>query len=369
MHEPHAEVRWMDFIIRVAVIFTLIFLCARIALPFLGPAMWGIVLAVTLRPVQLRLGGKIGERAAAVCLGVGLLLLLLIPAVLFVESLVFGVKDLVIALREGTVTIPPPPEAVERLPLVGKRLTRVWDQASTNLTLLLETEAGRVQAMARRALELTGDTLAAVGQFAISTVIATILLMRYEQLALGARAFACRLAGDRGELLVAAAGQTVRSVALGVIGVAAAQSLLTGVGLVVAGVPAAGLLSIVTLVLCVVQLGPTLVLLGATIWMFSTADTLSAALFLVFSVIVATMDNVLKPLIFSRGARVPIIVVFVGAIGGFLRSGIIGLFTGAVLLVLGYELFRAWLRGTEVPLPEPKVIGETAAPEPPRTEA
>jgi predicted PurR-regulated permease PerM len=158
------------------------------------------------------------------------------------------------------------------------------------------------------------------------------------------RAIGRRLAGQQGVELVDLAEATMRSVARGVLGVALIQSTAAGIGLVVAGVPLAGLWTVIALVLCVIQIGPLIILGPAVIWVFSTSATLPAVLFLIWSIFTGLLDNLLKPMLLGRGLDVPMIVIFMGAIGGLLMSGIIGLFVGAVVLALGYKVFHAWLK-------------------------
>jgi predicted PurR-regulated permease PerM len=158
------------------------------------------------------------------------------------------------------------------------------------------------------------------------------------------RAIARRLAGERGLILVGVAEHTIRSVASGILGVAAIQALLAGVGFLAAGVPAAGLLTLICLLTGVVQLGVVIVLIPVVVYLFSTADTATAVGFLIWACLVAPIDNVLKPILLGRGVDVPMLVIFVGALGGFLSSGIIGLFLGAVVLAVGYKLFLTWLK-------------------------
>jgi predicted PurR-regulated permease PerM len=157
------------------------------------------------------------------------------------------------------------------------------------------------------------------------------------------RAIAKRLVGERGPEFAAVAEQTVRSVASGILGVALIQALLAGLGFLIAGVPAAGLLTLVCLIFGVIQLGVVIVLIPVVIYLFSTADMVTAVGFLIWAILVAPVDNILKPILLGRGVDVPMLVIFVGAIGGFLSAGIIGLFIGAVVLALGYKLFVAWL--------------------------
>ena len=176
---------------------------------------------------------------------------------------------------------------------------------------------------------------------------------------------ATRFAGERGSELARVAEQTVRSVASGILGVALIQALLAGLGFLVAGVPAAGLLTLVCLLFGVMQLGVVIVLIPVVIYLFSTADTVTAVGFLIWAILVAPVDNILKPILLGRGVDVPMLIIFVGAIGGFLHEGIIGLFIGAVVLALGYKLFLAWLTedsaadmGHEGSMRQPSQLGQ-----------
>lgn len=339
----------VDFLIRVGALIALGYVCVQLATPFWGILLSGMILAVALKPGQLWLAARLGgrEKTAAFLMGGVLMLCLLIPAAFLVESLVVGGRYAANMLHDGDVNLPPLPSALISIPVVGPKVSGFWTLADTNLAAFLEAEAVPLRELGTKALGFVTNGFVAAGQFALSTVLATFILIKYEGFMTGVRQLGVRLAGTRGPALAQLAEQTIRSVALGVMGVALLQALLTGLGLLVAGVPFAGLLALVALVLCVVQLGPGLVLLCGIIWLFASGHTITGALFVGYSIVVGVLDNVLKPLIFSRGAKVPMLVVFLGALGGFFRSGVIGMFTGAVLLGLGYELFMAWLRAGE----------------------
>jgi predicted PurR-regulated permease PerM len=183
-------------------------------------------------------------------------------------------------------------------------------------------------------------------QFIISFIIAGVLLATADKGVKAAHALATRLAGDRGQEFAALATGTVRNVAVGILGVSIVQTALLSVGFLAIDLPGAGLAALLVLVLCIVQIGPTLVVVPAIIYVFYTADTTPAVLFFIWTFAVSISDNVLKPLVFGRGAMVPTLVIFLGAIGGMLAYGIIGLFIGAVVLSLGYKLYEAWLEET-----------------------
>ena len=180
-------------------------------------------------------------------------------------------------------------------------------------------------------------------QFAAAIIIGGVFLAHAQGGGRTASAIATRLAGERGREYAELGQATIRSVARGILGVALIQSLLAGLGFLAVGIPGAGLLALICLLLAVVQIGPALVLIGTVIYVFSTADTFTAVVFLIWSLFVGVLDNILKPILLGRGVRVPMIIIFVGAIGGFLAHGIIGLFVGFILLALGFTLFKAWL--------------------------
>jgi predicted PurR-regulated permease PerM len=199
-------------------------------------------------------------------------------------------------------------------------------------------------------LTRAAGTGAGILKFVISIIIAGVLLAQAGQGHRTAHALAARVAGQRGGELVDLAVATVRSVTQGILGVALIQSILSGLGCLVAGVPGAGLWALLVLLLAIVQLPSLLVLGPIIIYVFSTASTVTAVLFMVWSLLVGLSDNFLKPILLGRGVQVPMVVIFIGAIGGFITSGIIGLFVGATILTLGYKLFLAWLQdGDETP--------------------
>ena len=215
--------------------------------------------------------------------------------------------------------------------------------ASVNLAAALGEIRPQVAAFGRWLLATVGELGLGTLQFVIAIIIAGVFLANAQGSGDAARAIATRLAGERGADYAELGQATVRSVARGILGVALIQSLLAGLGFLAVGVPGAGLLALVCLLLAVVQIGPIVVLIGTVIYVFSTADTFTAVIFLIWSIFVALIDNVLKPILLGRGVKVPMVVIFVGAIGGLLASGIIGLFVGSVVLALSFTLFKAWL--------------------------
>jgi len=201
----------------------------------------------------------------------------------------------------------------------------------------------QIKAVSKWLLGAAASAGFAVLSFVLAIAISGVVLVNADKGERVAERIFIRLAGDLGDAYLSLTKSTIRSVAQGILGVALIQTMLAGLGFLVAGIPAAGVLAVLALFLCIVQLGPTLVLLPTVIYMFMTADQLPAFAFLAWCIFVALIDNVLKPLLLGRGVNVPMLVVFLGAIGGFLSMGIIGLFVGSIVLVLGYTLLIAWL--------------------------
>lgn len=331
--------------IRIGLVALLVFWCFNVVRPFLQPMLWGIILAIAVQPAHLALCRLLGgrRRLAAAVLVVGSLLLLSVPSVLITTSLVESVAGLAGRLHAGELAIPPPPPSVAEWPVVGDPLHALWDAASENLEAAL-TEARPLLRTAGQWI-LTGSASAGFGivMFALAIVIAGVLLSYGERAPDAARRIARRLTPERGDELVALTRNTVRSVTLGILGVALIQAVLAGIGCLFFGVPAAGLWALLVLLLAVVQIPTVLVLGPLVVYGFATSSTGMAVAFAVWSLVVGFSDNILKPLLLGRGVEVPMLVIFLGAIGGFILEGIIGLFAGAVVLAVGFTLFRAWL--------------------------
>ena len=335
----------LEATIRIGILALLAAWCFSIVKPFIIPIAWGIIIAVAEYPGYLKLRRALGGRSASAAAVIALLglVLLITPTVMLSSTLVDSVHGLARGLQEGTIAVPPPPETVREWPVVGDNLYAFWEQASQNLATALGNITSQLKAIGSWLLSTAAGAGFGILQFVIAIVIAGFLLASAERGAKAARAIAIRLAGDKGAEFAKLAEATVRSVTRGILGVAIIQALLAGLGFMVMGIPGAGLWALLCLLLSVIQIGVLPITLPAVIYVFSTADTVPAIVFLVWSVFVSILDNILKPVLLGRGVEVPMAVIFIGAIGGFISSGIIGLFVGAVVLVLGYKLFLAWL--------------------------
>ena len=350
--EPSAEDRaffnrLVEAGIRIGFIAVLVLWCLDIVRPFVQPIVWGIVIAVAAHPVYAGLrrfvGG--GEKRAAALFVILALAILIGPTVSLTTSLVETAGRLSDEFFGGGFVIPPPPESVEGWPIVGESLHAAWSEASQNLEATLRRYAPQLKTAGMWLVSTGASTGFGILQFVISIVIAGVLLANTADAGEVTRKVATRLAGSRGVALVELSRATVQSVTRGILGVAVIQSLLAGLGLVVVGVPAAGLWALLVLLLAVIQLPALLVLGPAIAYVFATSSTVVAVIFAIWSLVVGGMDTFLKPMLMGRGVDVPMLVIFFGAIGGFMADGIIGLFLGAVVLALGYSLAIAWLEG------------------------
>jgi predicted PurR-regulated permease PerM len=342
----------LEATIRIGLLVLLAAWCFEIVKPFVIPIAWGVIIAVGTYPAFLRLARQLGDKRtlAATFIAILGLVLLLVPAFLLGGTLIDSAHGLAEGLQEGSIAVPPPSEAVKTWPMVGEKLHSFWNQASNNLAATLGKLAPQLQAIGSWVLSTAAGAGWGLLQFVIAIVIAGVLLANAASGSRVAYSIATRLAGAKGVEFAKLAESTVRSVTKGILGVALIQSTLIGLGFLVMGIPGAGLWALLCLILSVIQIGPFPVVLPILIYVFSAYDTVPAVLFLVWSLLAGSIDNILKPILLGRGVEVPMAIIFIGAIGGFISSGIIGLFVGAVVLVLGYGLFLAWLN--EVPLPD-----------------
>jgi predicted PurR-regulated permease PerM len=319
--------------------------------PFAGLMMWALILAVALYPLHLKLAGKLGGRTGLSATVIVLAGLLIIggPVVMIGESFASHLHGAYTKFDSGQLTIPTPSEKVAEWPLVGGKIHEVWSKAAENLPAFLEDERPKLVELSKKMLHVAASTAGGVLLFLTSLIIAGILMAYGDSGRSVIGKIFERFAGPvKGPRLHKLSASTVRSVATGVVGVAFIQALLLGLGFIFAGVPGAGVLAFVVLVLGIVQLPPTLVAVPVIIylWMGGDASTASNIFFTIYLMLAAMSDNVLKPMLLGRGVDVPMPIVLFGALGGMVSAGIIGLFIGAILLSVGYQLFMDWVAET-----------------------
>ena len=340
----------MASFLQIAAVVLLIFTCYRIVAPFLPVVVWGVIIAVSLYPAHVSLTARLGGRAKLSSTIIALIgiSIIVVPTWLLADSTIGALKYVGQTLQDGSMTIPQPNDSVADWPLVGEDIHRIWTQAATNLEETVNQFSPQIRKAGERAIGLAGHTVLTVFLFIFSIIIAAVLVNVAEDGYRVSRNFAASLVGkERGDALTNMSVQTIRSVVKGVLGVAVIQAVLAGLGMAVAGIPAAGLLAGVALVLCIVQL-PLLILMGPiAFWYYSVADPTAATIFLVYAVVVGSADTFLKPMFLGRGVEVPMLVILLGAIGGAVTMGIVGLFIGSVVLALGYEILIAWMAPDE----------------------
>jgi predicted PurR-regulated permease PerM len=315
--------------------------------PFLGATIWAAMVVVATWPVLLWMQARLWNRRslAVAAMVITLLLLFVLPLTLAIST----IADNGDAIVNGTKTLidrgaPRLPDWIVQLPLVGPKIATAWNE------LVASGVAGLQAKLMPYAKSATGWLLAQAGvvtalslQFILTVVIAAVMYANGEDAAQVVRRFGKRIGGVRGEDAVILAGKAIRAVALGVGVTATAQAVAAGIGLAIAGVPFATLLTAVIFIFCVVQVGPVLVLAPAVGWLFYTGATGWAIFLLVWTLIVGTMDNFLRPFLIKRSADLPLLLIFAGVIGGLLGFGLVGIFVGPVMLAVSYTLIDAWL--------------------------
>ena len=331
--------------IRLGLLAFLIYWTFVLIRPFVPILAWGIVLAVALYPVFNLLARLLGgrPRLAATLLTVINLGIVIGPATWLGLSAVEGVKDLAANLSAGNLVVPSPPVGVKNWPLVGSQLFEVWNEASNNIRAALREVAPHLKPLAGTMLGLAGNAGVGTLKFLLSVALAGFLFPYGSQLVAAGRGFLFRIVPEQSEHFLELAGTTIRAVSQGVIGVAIIQSLLAGIGFKLAGIPGAGLLAFVVMILTIVQIGAAIVLVPVIIWIWLDKDFTTALPMTVFLCVVGILDNVLKPLVMGRGLTTPTLVIFAGVIGGTLAHGIVGLFIGPIILSVAWELTVAWV--------------------------
>lgn len=315
--------------------------------PFLAAFIWAAMIVVAtwpiMRRVQQLLGDSRGLAVMIMCLA--LLAVLIVPLTIAIEAVLSSRGSMAaLAAQLADAQVPPPPDWLGSLPLVGQPVTEAWKRvAASDVADLVAQVQPYARAVAAWFAHQAGSLALVIVQFLMVVVLAAILYAGGERWAGWVRRFGRRLADEQGERMTVLAGQAIRGVALGVVVTAVVQSILGGVGLAIVGVPFTPVLTAIMFMLCIAQLGPILVLLGATVWVFLNVGTGWGTFMLVWSIVVGTMDNFLRPVLIRRGADLPLLLIFTGVVGGLVAFGIIGIFVGPVVLAVAYTLLDNWV--------------------------
>jgi len=339
-----------DITIRLLILLLIVGWCLMIMLPFLSIILWSLILALAMYPLHKSLSKKIGgkPKLASFIIIFSILAIIIVPTGFLIGSLIEEVKELKASYDAGTLTIPPPTEKVKDWPIIGEKLYDFWYNMSTNLEQMLIKYQDQLLGVGKK---IGMGILSAAGglvQIVAALIIAGILLF-IGGTGESIRKFIRKLAGDRGDEFADVTLKTVASVVKGVIGVALILALLNGIIFMLAGVPYAGIWTFLAFVLAVLQIPLLFVTLPIIIYLFAVNDLTMAIVWSSLIFVAGLSDNVLKPILLGKGAPVPMLVIFIGVIGGFILTGFIGLFTGAIVISIGYKLFIGWINsGTAV---------------------
>jgi predicted PurR-regulated permease PerM len=340
-----------ELVVKLGLFLFLVYWSAVLLKPFLSIALWSVILAVTLYPAfswaARILGGR--RKLAAALVTVISLLIFTGPIIWLGISMIEGVASLSQRLNSGDIAIPPPSEEVKHWPLVGERLFHFWDLASTNLRSAVTEALPYLSPLKSTARSVAEGAATGIPTFLVSLIIAGVLFAPAPSLLEGVRTVSRRVLPARGQEFVKLAGATIRNVSQGVIGISFLQAILAGLGFLAAGIPGSGFLALGVLVTGILQI-QGLLFSAVVLWIWVSMDTTTAIALTAYLVPVGVLNNVLNPIIMAHGLKTPMLVIFIGLMGGALAHGIIGLFIGPIVLAVTWELVAAWIKHEETPI-------------------
>jgi len=334
----------IEVALRLILLFAILFWCVEIILPFIMPVLWGGILAISLNPFQefLETRFKLKPSLAAIIITVLMLSIVLVPSIIFFGSAIDIILEWKSHFEFGSFVMPEVPDFIQKLPVVGEKIHEFFSHLNENLEALLVKNQSKIIDVFKTVVGLVVGTGVNILQFIFCIILSGVFLAVGDRNKFSTEILN-KIIGEEGNTYIGLIVQTIRSVVKGVLGVAIIQAVLAGVGLFWAGVPYAAIWTLFCLILAIVQVGPGPILIGACIYLFNVESTLLASFWTAYFIGVMISDNILRPFLLGRGAQVPMLVIFLGVIGGFILSGFIGLFTGAIILSIGYKLFIFWL--------------------------
>ncbi len=335
----------VDAAIRIGLLGLLLYWSLKVIGPFLTVALWSAILTVALYPVFDWLAGRLGSRRLAATVITLLCLVIVIGPVTWLGFGLIGSVDFLIkGFDTKMFSIPLPAESVKSWPLIGEQVHRLWTLAANDVTTILLEVAPMLKPLGSKLLGIAGSVVFGLLEFVAAIIIAGFLYSPGPQLAASLGALLRRVFGHRSEEMLKLAGNTIRNVSRGVVGVALVQSFVAGLGFLAAGLPAAGFFSFIALVLGIIQIGPTILFVPIVVWGWIELETTNALIFTAYMVAVGLMDNVLRPIAMAHGLTTPMPIIFIGVVGGTLAYGISGLFIGPIVLSVTWALLVAWVR-------------------------
>lgn len=349
------EARITD-IARIGIVGLFAYWSLTLIAPFAIILIWAAILVVALYPAYSALGALLGSRRLAAALITLVCLVVIVgPLTALALGFVEGAQALLAKFGDGSLLIPLPPESVHDWPVIGERVHAAWTMASGNIEAVLRKLEPSLMQAGSMALGKVASIGVEVLSFVVSVLIAGFLFGSGERFAEIAHRIANRIGGERGVGFIRLAAATIRNVARGVIGVALLQAFLCALVLSLFHIPAPGALAFVVLILCIIQIGPALVLLPVIIWAWLRMEFGSALLLTVLLTPLFIIDNVMKPILVARGLSTPTLVILLGVLGGTLSYGLIGLFLGPIILSVVHDLLMVWMRpnaAAEKPKPD-----------------
>jgi predicted PurR-regulated permease PerM len=339
-------------LLQVVALSTLIGASFWIIRPFLAAILWAVTGCIATWPLLLRLQEWLGGKRSLAVASMSMVLLatLLAPFYFAIAMIVDNVEEIAKWSKSiAKLTLPLPPKWLQELPIVGTNLSGRWTRLATAGPEQLAARLSPIaHALGLWFLSQVGNLGLLLVQFILTIIILAILYANAETMARGAKLFARRLAGGRGEEAVLLAAQAVRAVALGIVVTAVVQTTLVGAGLALVGVPFAALLTAATFVLAIAQIGPVPLLIGVVVWVYSKSGAIWGSSFLLWAIFCGIIDNFLRPILIKRSINIPLPLIIAGVIGGLIAFGVIGLFIGPVVLAVSHALLFAWISEAEV---------------------
>lgn len=334
-----------ETILQLGLVFLILGYCFNLLSPFVTPLLWAIIFAIMMYPLfntfQKKIKGK--KSLAATVIVLCIFGIVILPSVSFFSGITSGIMEVIAGIDDETLVISKPGQTIKEWPVIGEKVYAFLDSASTNFEKTLIDHKDQVQDIAIKVVGSIVSSIVTILQLVLSLIIAGVLMASSSAQDLATN-FIMRIAGDKGDEFIEIIISTVRQVVKGVIGVAIIQTMIQAIGLFLCGVPFPGVLTLFCLILSIIQIGPIIVNIGVIAYLFSTGDSSTAAImWSIYFLLSGLSDNVLKPLLLGKGAMVPMLVIFIGVIGGFMMSGFVGLFVGPIVFSIGYKLFLAWM--------------------------
>ncbi|HWS40131.1 MAG TPA: AI-2E family transporter [Arenimonas sp.] len=338
----------IDIYIQIGLAIILFILCYTIFKPFINLMIWAVLLAVTMYPVHQKIANRLSDKQgrAAILLILLSTLFFVVPIALLISSFGESIGRLIDGISNNTLQIPDPMSKIAEWPIIGKKIASIWALAHENLPTIIQKLQPMIGSISKQAFSIVSGLAGSSLMIFLAWLVAGIIMANGKSSAQAALAIFCRIFGyERGEQFTLLSTATIRAVALGVIGVAAIQALVVGIIMLIADIPLTGLLALLVLLLAIVQIPVLLITLPVIVYVWLSGDygNVSATIYSVLLFLSGMLDNILKPLMLGRGVNAPMPVILLGALGGMASNGIMGMFIGAVLLALGYQIFMYWV--------------------------